>query len=135
MPRRGSEATRRSTYNVEGGVNVSVAVQVNVLRQRRRQPQRLREVPAGDLRNPAFLPGSSSPSSPSSPRSARDGAPRDPTRGERRPVAGHELVERTPAARARAHRELSAEIATFGGFGSVITRPGSSLRVVAGHQP
>jgi hypothetical protein len=38
-----SETTGRSTYNVEEGVDVHVAVQVDVLRQRQGQPQRLRK--------------------------------------------------------------------------------------------
>jgi hypothetical protein len=38
-----SETTRRSMYKVEVGVDVHVAVQVNVLRQRQRRPQRLRK--------------------------------------------------------------------------------------------
>jgi hypothetical protein len=38
-----SETTRRSTYKVNEGVDVHVAVQVNVLRQRQGQPQRLRK--------------------------------------------------------------------------------------------
>src|SRR5262249_35781334 len=37
------EATRGSTYKVEEGLNVYVAVQVNVLRPRRGQRQRLRK--------------------------------------------------------------------------------------------